>query len=140
MAQLAEVLSEGSAAPRFDPKPNRAFEALRLAIVEAENGTRVSDLEDETSKAIDCIREASAWRRNAEERISDLEAALEALRASTRQDLLSVEERAKQAETKLKIETQRTISAERRVRVAEDQLAQVMAVIENELKPRAARD
>ena len=142
MARHAEATDQGEAygAPIARLRPSRAFEALKFAVVQAENETRSgTQLEDETLSAIERIREAADARRSAEERISDLGATLDALSASTRRDLKAATDRAEHAETRLLAETERATSAERRLRVAEDQFAQIMAVIESELKPRAER-
>jgi hypothetical protein len=142
MARHAEATDEPEAyaAPIARLRPSRALEALKLAVVQAENETRSdTHLEDETLRAIEQIREAADARRSAEERISELEATLDALRASTRRDLKVATDRAEHAETRLLAETERATSAERRLRVAEDRLHEVMSVIESELKPRAAR-
>ena len=93
-----------------------------------------------TSSAIAHIRDASAFRRSAEKRIDDLEAELDAVRASAVRDIHSAEDRAEQAESRLAVEIERATSAERRLKLAEDRLEQVMAVIETELNPRAKRD
>ena len=144
MAQLAGTVTdrgEAHAPLRLVRKPSRIEEALRLAIVEASNETRATvDLEDETSSAIAHIRDASAFRRSAEKRISDLEAELDAMRVSAVRDIHSAEDRAEQAESRLAVEIERATSAERRLKLAEDRLEQVMAVIETELNPRAKRD
>jgi|tagenome__1003787_1003787.scaffolds.fasta_scaffold19771883_1 hypothetical protein len=143
MARHAEATDEGEAypAPIARLRPSCAFEALKLAVVQAEHETRsATSLGDETLRAIENIREAADALRSAEERISELEATLDALRASTRRDLKAANDRAEHAETRLLAETERASSAERRVRVAEAQFAQIMAVIESELKPCAERD
>jgi predicted S18 family serine protease len=141
MAQLAETVTdrgEAHAALRLVRKPSRIEEALRLAIVQASGETRTTaDLEDETSSAIAHIRDASAFRRSAEKRINDLEAELDDVRASAVRDIHSAEDRAEHAEARLALEIERATSAERRLKLAEERLEQVMAVIETELNPRA---
>jgi predicted nucleic acid-binding Zn-ribbon protein len=143
MVRLFEAMTEGSeeyVPPRLDLKPGRAFEALRLAIVQAETEVRRGgDRSDDTSKAIEHVREAAAFRDSAERRVRDLEAALEAVREGARRDLKAALDRAEQAEALLAAEAKRTASAERRLQIAEDRLDQVMSVIESELTPRTAR-
>ena len=141
MVQRAEATdeSEAYAAPVVSLRPSRIGEALRLAVIGAEEGARRLTGHEETLSAIEQIREAADWRRSAEERISELEATLDALRASTRRDLKAATDHAEHAETRLLAENERATSAERRLRVAEDRLHDVMSVIESELQPAARR-
>jgi hypothetical protein len=141
MVQRAEATdeSEAYAAPIVSLRPSRIEEALRLAVVGAEEDARRLVGREETLSAIEQIRQAADWRRSAEERISELEAAFAALRESARRETTASQGRAEHAEARLLAETERATSAERRLRVAEDRLHDVMSVIESELKPAARR-
>ena len=99
MAQRADTFDQGEtyAAPLVSLRPSRIGEALRLAVVEAESDAQRLIGGEETLSAIEHIREAADWRRSAEARISDLEDALDALRASTRRDLTEAQNHAEQA-------------------------------------------
>jgi hypothetical protein len=99
----------------FALKPSRISEALRLAVLQAENDPRPVLGAQEADRAIEHVREAAAWRRSAEGRISDLEA-------------------------RLQTEAGRADRAERRARVAEERLDQVLAVIASELGPSSVRN
>jgi vacuolar-type H+-ATPase subunit I/STV1 len=108
------------------------LDALRLAIGErAELSTNA--LGQEASDAISRVREVADYLRVADERISDLEAGLQAITERARRDLKAAQERAEQAETRVSAETARADAAERRAREAEEQLSKIMTVIEEEL-------
>jgi hypothetical protein len=141
MVQRAEVIDESEvyAPPIASFRPSRIGEALRLAVVGAEEEARRLVGREETLSAIEQIRQAAAWRAAAEERISELEAAFAALRESARRETAESQGRAEYAEARLLAETERATSAERRLRAAEDRLHDVMSVIESELKPAAMR-
>ena len=143
MARLAEAMvdtGEERVVPLFDLKPSRIGEALRLALVQAENDTsRSTDRGKEISEAIEQIRDAAALQQSRERRIRELEAALEATQEDARRDLRSAKDRAEQAEARASAQAERAASAERRLQSAEDRLDQVMTVIESELMPRTER-
>jgi hypothetical protein len=141
MVQRAEATDESETydAPVTSLKPSRIGEALRLAVVEAKDEARRLAGREEALSAIEQVRQAAAWRAAAEERISELEAAFAALRESARRQTTESQGRAEHAEARLLAETERASSAERRLRVAEDRLHDVMNVIESELKPHAGR-
>jgi hypothetical protein len=142
MARLATLMTDpgGEHATPFVLEPSRIGEALRLALVEADNDVgSAQDRDDEISGAIEQIRQASAFRQYSEARIRDLESALEAARDDARRDLKTANHRAEQAAARAAAEAERAALAERRLRIMEDRLDQVMSVIESELKPRTAQ-
>jgi hypothetical protein len=142
MARLATLMTDagGEHATPFVLEPSRIGEALRLAIVQADNDVgAVQCRDDEIAGAIEQIRHASAFRQYAEGRIRDLESALEAAREDARRDMRTANHRAEQAAARAEAEAERAASAEHRVQIVEDRLDQVMSVIESELKPRTAQ-
>ena len=116
--------------------PSSQLEALRRALGSAQDDLERSpaEREQQTSNAIDRVREVADYLRASDERIGDLQAGLEAIRERARREIRAAQERSQQAEARVSTEAARADAAEARARDAEERLAEIMSVIEQELR------
>jgi hypothetical protein len=125
--------SQGPLALRHASKPSYLDDAFRLAIIQAQNDARNVVGDEEVLRAVELVREVSARRDANEERARELEAALDALRESTRRDLEPARDRADEVEARLAVAREQADLAELRAQNAENALNKILATIQGEL-------
>jgi hypothetical protein len=110
------------------------MEALHRAVSAAreEREHPRADREQESFQSIERVREFADRLRVSEQRITDLEAGLQAERDRAQRELRAAAERAEQAQARLAAEASRADAAERTAREAEDRLNEILSVIQEE--------
>jgi MoxR-like ATPase len=135
LASGVRIKTQGPPALRHASKPSFLDDAFRLAILQAQNDARDVVGDEEVLRAVELLREASARQDADGQRVSKLEAALDALRESTRRDFEPARDRADEAEARLAFAREQADLAELRAQQAEDALNKMLAVIQGELGP-----
>jgi hypothetical protein len=136
--------------PDFDRNQAQPGPAQRLREPELGLQRALSDPRDERDRsnagrdheafrAIERVREIADHLRAADQRISDLEAGLQATRERAQRELRVAAEHAEKAQAQLAAAAARADAAERRAREAEERLNEILAVIDEELSAGRAR-
>jgi chromosome segregation ATPase len=112
------------------------MEALQRAVSEAREDCNRAEAgpDQEAFQAIERIREIADHLRSSDQRISDLEAGLQATREQTERELRAAAGHVQQAQARVAAEAARADVAERRAEEAEDRLSEIMIVIREELR------
>jgi hypothetical protein len=115
--------------------PVRQMAALERALSDAREERDRSNvaLDQEAFHAIEHVREIADHLRASEQRISDLEAGLQATRERAEKELRAAVNHAEKVEARVAVEAARADAAERRAEEAEDRLSEIIVVIQEEL-------